>query len=101
MKHTLIAVAAIVGLFLVGICIVQSSKNSAISLEETVNSAKSDIDVQLTNRFNKLTELTECVKQYDKHEYETLTAVIETARGNPTALALGGIAHTVFGLHAA
>ena len=82
MKHTLIAVAAIVGLFLVGICIVQSSKNSAISLEETVNSAKSDIDVQLTNRFNKLTELTECVKQYDKHEYETLTAVIASRGKN-------------------
>lgn len=57
-----------------------SLKNSAISLEESVNTAQSGIDVQLSNRFNKLTELAECVKQYDAHEYKTLVDVI-TARG--------------------
>lgn len=57
-----------------------SSKNSAISLEESVNIAQSGIDVQLSNRFNKLTELAECVKQYDAHEYKTLVDVI-SARG--------------------
>jgi LemA protein len=59
---------------------VMSSKNSAINLEEQVNTAKSGIDVQLSNRFNKLHELAACVKKYDEHEYNTLVKVIE-ARG--------------------
>ena len=80
MKATLITLAAIVGIGLVGLCIVMSSKNGAINLEEQVNTAKSGIDVQLSNRFNKLHELAACVKKYDEHEYNTLVKVIE-ARG--------------------
>lgn len=59
---------------------VMSSKNTAISLEEEVNTEKSAIDVHLSNRFNKLHELAACVKKYDEHEYNTLVKVIE-ARG--------------------
>ena len=80
MKATLITLAAIVGICLMGLCMVMSSKNSAINLEEQVNTAKSGIDVQLSNRFNKLHELAACVKKYDEHEYNTLLKVIE-ARG--------------------
>lgn len=80
MKAILITLAAIVGIGLVGLCIVMSSKNGAINLEEQVNTAKSGIDVQLSNRFNKLHELAACVKKYDEHEYNTLVKVIE-ARG--------------------
>ena len=80
MKAVLITLAAIVGIGLVGLCMVMSSKNGAISLEEQVNTAKSGIDVQLSNRFNKLHELAACVKKYDEHEYATLVATIE-ARG--------------------
>ena len=80
MKMTLIVLAAIVGICLIGTCCVFSSRNGAINLEEQVNTAKSGIDVQLSNRFNKLHELAACVKKYDEHEYKTLVAVIE-ARG--------------------
>lgn len=80
MKLTLIVLSAILGAALITVCCVFSSKNGAISLEESVNAAKSGIDVQLSNRFNKLTELAECVKKYDEHEYRTLLEVI-TARG--------------------
>lgn len=80
MKLALVTLSAIVGIALICICGVMSSKNGAISLEESVNAAKSGIDVQLSNRFNKLTELAECVKQYDKHEYRTLVDTI-SARG--------------------
>ena len=77
MKAALITLAAIVGIGLMGLCMVMSSKNSAINLEEQVNTAKSGIDVQLSNRFNKLHELAACVKKYDEHEYNTLLKVIE------------------------
>lgn len=80
MKAVLITSAAVVGVALIAFMTVVSSKNTAISLEETVNTAQSDIDVQLSNRYNKLTELAECIKQYDMHEYKTLSNVI-SARG--------------------
>ena len=80
MKLILIIGAAILGIVMIFGVMIISSKNSAISLEENVNTAQSGIDVQLSNRFNKLTELAECVKQYDTHEYKALVDVI-TARG--------------------
>ena len=80
MKAVLITLAAIIGIGLVGLCMVMSSKNGAISLEENVNAAKSGIDVQLSNRFNKLHELAAVIKNYNEHEYNTLVKVIE-ARG--------------------
>lgn len=46
MKTVLIMFAAIIGIGMMGLCMVMSSKNGAISLEENVNVAKSDIDVQ-------------------------------------------------------
>lgn len=80
MKATLITLAAIIGVGLIALCMLMSSRNGAINLEEQVNTAKSGIDVQLSNRFNKLHELAACVKKYDEHEYNTLVKVIE-ARG--------------------
>lgn len=85
MKIALITLAAIVGIALISVCCVMSSKNAAISLEESVNTAKAAIDVQLSNRFNKLTELTECVKAYDAHEYKVLKETIEARGKNMTS----------------
>lgn len=55
-------------------------KNKAISYEEAISTAQSDIKVQEKRRADLLPNLVDCVKAYDKHEYETLMAVIE-ARG--------------------
>lgn len=85
MKLALVTLSAILGVALICACMVFSSKNSAISLEESVNAAKSGIDVQLVNRFNKLTELAECVKRYDEHEYKTLVEVIQARGKNMSA----------------
>ncbi len=79
-KTLLLTGAAIVAIVIMLIFAVQGSGNKAIGYEENVETAKADVDTQLQRRYNVLTELAECVKQYDKHEYETLTAVIE-ARG--------------------
>ncbi len=87
MKMFLIICAAILGIGLIVTCMVFSAKNHAISLEETVNTAKSGIDVQLSNRFNKLTEIAECIKQYDAHEYRTITDTIKQRGKNMSASA--------------
>lgn len=79
-KTLIISIAAIAAVVLMMVFAVQGAGNKAISYEESVETAKADVDTQLQRRYNVLTELAECVKQYDKHEYETLTAVIE-ARG--------------------
>lgn len=80
-KTLLITGAAIAAVLIMIVFAVQGAGNKAIGYEESVETAKADVDAQLQRRYNVLTELAECVKQYDKHEYETLTAVIE-ARGS-------------------
>lgn len=56
---------------------VQSSKNRAIRLEESVYTAESDIKVQEKQRVDLVYNLADCVKQYDKHESETLTGLAD------------------------
>lgn len=56
---------------------VQSSQNKAIALEEQVNTASSDIKVQEKRRVDLVYNLADCVMQYDKHEADTLTAIVD------------------------
>lgn len=56
---------------------IQSAQNRAISLEEAIEQADSDIKVQEKARVDKVYNLADCVKQYDKHEFETLTELAE------------------------
>ena len=70
-------VVTVVFLFMFGF---NSVKNRAISYEEQISSALSDIQVQEKRRADLIPNLVDCVKEYDKHEYETLMAVVE-ARG--------------------
>ena len=79
-KTVLVSIGVGVVLILCIIFGVQHSQNKAIGYEETIAQCQSDIDVQIDRKISVLSELAECVKQYDKHEYETLTAVI-SARG--------------------
>lgn len=74
----ILAVIAALGLLFFGIS--QGSKNKAISYEEQINESQSAIKVQEKRRADLIPNLVDCVKAYDKHEYETLMAVIE-ARG--------------------
>lgn len=69
--------AGIITVILLCIFGVQSSQNKAIALEEKINTAQSDIKVQEKRRVDLVYNLADCVKQYDKHESETLTAIVE------------------------
>ncbi len=59
--------------------------NKIVSLEETVNNAWSDIDVQLRMRFDLVDNLVETVKWYAKHEKDTFKEVIEARNRFTTA----------------
>lgn len=76
-KVLLIVAAGILAVILLGVFVVQSSQNKAIALEEQVSSADSDIKVQEKRRVDLVMNLADCVKQYDKHEAETLKSVVE------------------------
>lgn len=72
-KLPIIICSAIAAIALLGVFGVQSSQNKAISLEESVTTAESDINVQEKRRVDLVYNLADCVKQYDSHESETLT----------------------------
>lgn len=76
-KLGLIIAAGVVAVFLLCIFGVQSSQNKAFGLEEQVNTASSDIKVQEKRRVDLVYNLADCVKQYDKHEAETLKAIVD------------------------
>lgn len=76
-KLFLIIAAGVVAVILLGIFGIQGAQNLAFVLEESVNMANSDIKVQEKRRVDLVYNLADCVKQYDKHEAETLSAIVE------------------------
>ena len=66
------------GAFIFGM---QGVQNKAIGLEEQILTASSDIEVQEKRRVDLIYNLVDTVKQYDKHEAETLKDIVE-ARGS-------------------
>ena len=79
-KLILIIVAIILAVVLMFIFALQGVPNKAISYEEQITTAQSEIKIQEKRRADLIPNLVDCVKEYDKHEYETLMAVVE-ARG--------------------
>ena len=81
-KLPLIIVAGIVAVIIMCVFAIQSSQNKAIALEEQVSTAMSDIKVQEKRRVDLVYNLVDCVKQYDKHEADTLAAVVAGREGS-------------------
>lgn len=77
LKITLIIAAVIVAVTLLTTFSVQGVQNKAYALEEQVNVASSDIKVQEKRRVDLVYNLADCVKQYDKHESETLIGIAD------------------------
>lgn len=77
-KLILISIAAVISTILVCVFIVQNSRNKAISLEEQVKTADSDLKVQEKRRVDLIYNLADCVKQYDKHEANTILAIADS-----------------------
>ena len=71
-----IIVLAILFTWISAIFIVNSSQNKAFSLEEQVQSSQADVTVKEKRRFDLITNLVDCVKQYDIYEAETLSDIV-------------------------
>ena len=79
-KLLCIILAVIAAIALLCVFAFNSVPNKAYAYEEQIKTAMSDIKVQEKRRADLVPNLVDCVKQYDKHEYETLMAVVK-ARG--------------------
>lgn len=79
----LICIGAIIAVIIMGFFRIQSFQNKAISLEESVYTAESDIKVQEKRRVDLVYNLADCVEQYDTHESETVTKLADNmSKGN-------------------
>ena len=81
LKLVLISVLGVVFVGILGVFFVNGYQNNAYVLEEQVKVANSDIEVQEKRRVDLIYNLVDTVKNYDKHEAETLQKVVE-ARAN-------------------
>lgn len=75
-KPVLITLSGVLATLLLLVFLVNGVQNKAIALEEKVNIAVADIKVQEKRRVDLLFNLVDTVKQYDKHESETLKDVV-------------------------
>lgn len=69
-----VGVIAVIFMIIFG---VQGFQNKAINYETQVEEAQSGIKVQEKRRIDLVYNLADCVKQYDKHESETLKAIVD------------------------
>lgn len=76
-KVMLISMVGVIAVAMMCLFGVQGSQNKAVALEETVETALADINVQEKRRVDLIYNLADCVKQYDEYEAETLKAVVE------------------------
>lgn len=73
-----ISIASVLVVIVLCVFMVNGVQNKAISLEEQVKVAYSDINVQEKRRVDLIYNLVDTVKNYDKHEADTLQNVVET-----------------------
>lgn len=89
-KLLLIVIAIVVATITMFVFAFQGVQNKAISYEEQIGTAQSDIKVQEKRRADLIPNLVDCVKAYDEHEYQTLMDVI-AARGSSSDEAVNEI----------
>lgn len=73
----IISLTSIVLVVLIAVFAVNGVQNKAIAFEEQIRVADSDIKVQEKRRVDLIYNLVDTVKNYDKHEAETLKDVVD------------------------
>jgi len=84
MKVKLIIFGIIMAYIALNIAIFFGVNNRAVSLEEQVYKANSDIQIQEKRRTDLILNLVDCVKEYDKHEAEVIKAAVEARAADQT-----------------
>lgn len=83
LKVISISILGVLLLVILSVFAINSVQNKAISLEEQIRTADADIKVQEKRRIDLVYNLVDTVKEYDKHEAETLKGIVEArSKGN-------------------
>lgn len=72
-----IGILGVILIFVLCVFMVNGVQNKAIGLEEQIKVADSDVKVQEKRRVDLIYNLAETVKEYDKHEADTLKDIVE------------------------
>lgn len=81
-KIPLIIAGIVVSVFLMFLFAFNGVKNKAISYDEEIQTAYSEIKVQEKRRADLIPNLVDCVKEYDKHEYKVLMDAVKARNTN-------------------
>lgn len=76
-KVKLLVIVGVISILLFVTFAIQGVQNKAIGLEEQIKVADSNIKVQEKRRVDLIYNLVDVVKEYDKHEYNTLKDVVD------------------------
>jgi LemA protein len=79
----LIGLGIFAGVVIVSFAVAFTTQNKAITLEEQIKESKSSIEIQEKRRVDLILNLVDTVKDYNKHEKDTLVQLTE-ARSNAT-----------------
>ncbi len=79
-KPVLIIIGIVVAFILLSVFGFNVVKNKAIGYEEQITTARSEITIQEKRRADLIPNLVDCVKEYDKHEYETLMDIVKNRK---------------------
>ena len=75
-KTVVITIAVIAALALLAVFSLHGVQNNALSYEDQIYAAQSEISIQEKRRADLIPNLVDCVKAYDEHEYHTLMDVV-------------------------
>lgn len=84
-KMSLIIAGIAISVFLAFTFAFNGVKNKAISYDEQIQTAYSEIKVQEKRRADLIPNLVDCVKEYDKHEYQILIDAVKARNTNSDA----------------
>lgn len=84
-KMPLIIAGITISIFLAFTFAFNGVKNKAISYDEQIQTAYSEIKVQEKRRADLIPNLVDCVKEYDKHEYQILIDAVKARNTNSDA----------------
>lgn len=76
-KLLLITIGVIVAVIVCGMFAINTILNTAINYTEQITTAKSEIKIQEKLRADSLPNLANCIKSYNKYEYETIISAIK------------------------
>lgn len=80
-KGIVITVVAVVAVVIATVVGITSVPGNAIKYEEKVTEARSAIKIQEKARNETLPNMADCIKNYDKHESETIINTIKARKG--------------------